>query len=53
MPSYPFAAVLFELVGVVIDSVALHRAAWADFLRSHRVEPTEEALRYADGRRAA
>ena len=36
MVTYPFAAVLFDLDGVVIDSMPLHRAVWAMFLRSHR-----------------
>lgn len=52
MPSYPFSAVLFDLDGVVIDSIALHREVWADFLRSHGLEPTEQTLQFADGRRA-
>lgn len=53
MPTYPFAAVLFDLDGVVIDSIALHRVVWTDFLHSHGLNPTEQLLQYADGRRAA
>ena len=53
METYPFAAVLFDLDGVVIDSMPLHRAVWATFLRSYGCTPSSEELRRVDGRRAA
>jgi beta-phosphoglucomutase len=53
MRSYPFAAVLFDLDGVVADSAPLHHQVWADFLRAHGLGATAEDVRRADGRRAA
>ena len=49
---YPFAAVLFDLDGVIVDNTALHRQIWEEFLRRHGFEPTAADLRATDGRRA-
>jgi beta-phosphoglucomutase len=49
---YPFAAVLFDLDGVIVDNTALHRQIWEEFLRRHGFEPTVADLRATDGRRA-
>ena len=51
--TYPFAAVLFDPDGVVIDSMPLHREIWTVFLRSHGLEPSAEDLQRLAGRRAA
>jgi len=29
---YPFAAVLFDMDGVIVDDAALHRQVWEEFL---------------------
>ncbi|MBV9491014.1 MAG: HAD family phosphatase [Verrucomicrobia bacterium] len=51
-PPYPFAAVLFDLDGVIVDNTALHRQTWEGFLRRHGFKPTVADLRAMDGRRA-
>ena len=44
---YPFAAVLFDMDGVIVDNTALHRQIWEEFLRRHGFEPTVGDLRAA------
>ncbi len=49
---YPFAAVLFDLDGVIIDNTPLHQFVWRQFARSHGLNPSEDDIRAANGRRA-
>lgn len=49
---YPFQAVLFDMDGVVVDNMPLHRAIWREFAESRGVSPTDAELRALDGRRA-
>jgi beta-phosphoglucomutase len=49
---YPFEAVLFDMDGVVVDNMPLHRQIWAEFAGRLGVHPTEAELRALDGRRA-
>lgn len=49
---WTFAAVLFDMDGVIVDNMPLHRAVWAEFARSYGLSPSEEELRRLDGRRA-
>lgn len=53
VPTFPFAAVLFDMDGVVCDNMPLHRRVWAEFVRGRGLTPTEAELRALDGRRAA
>lgn len=48
-----FDAVLFDMDGVIVDSMPLHRTVWAAFARAHGQNPSEADVRAADGRRAA
>lgn len=50
--TFPFAAVLFDMDGVVVDNMPLHREVWGRFARMHGLDPTEAEIREADGRRA-
>jgi HAD superfamily hydrolase (TIGR01509 family) len=50
---FPFAAVLFDMDGVVCDNMPLHRRVWTDFVRGRGLAPTEAEIRALDGRRAA
>src|SRR4051812_43673946 len=49
---YPFAAVLFDLDGVLIDTTQLHYRVWDEFARSRGFVPTREQLLATNGRRA-
>jgi beta-phosphoglucomutase family hydrolase len=49
---YPFQAVLFDMDGVVVDNMPLHRQIWREFAARHGVSCTESELRALDGRRA-
>ncbi len=51
MPTYPFAAVLFDLDGVVIDNTLTQHQVWTAFLRLHGADPTPADIRATDGRR--
>jgi beta-phosphoglucomutase family hydrolase len=51
--SFPFDAVLFDMDGVVVDNMPLHRAVWADYARSRGLAPSEAEIRTLDGRRAS
>jgi beta-phosphoglucomutase len=53
MRAYPFAAVLFDMDGTIIDNVPLHQAVWQEFTRGHRLLIPEHELDYAIGRKAA
>ena len=52
-PTFPFAAVLFDMDGVVCDNMPLHRQVWREFVRSRGLAPSEDEIRGLDGRRAA
>lgn len=47
-----FAAVLFDMDGVIIDNTPLHRRVWGEFARQHGLDPSDAEIRRADGRRA-
>ncbi|MEB3330734.1 MAG: HAD family phosphatase [Candidatus Sericytochromatia bacterium] len=47
-----FAAVLFDMDGVVVDTMPLHRTVWRRFAAARGIHRTEEELRPLDGRRA-
>lgn len=49
---YPFAAVLFDLDGVVVDTMPLHRRVWGEWAASKGFPVAPERLREFDGRRA-
>lgn len=51
--TFPFAAVLFDLDGVVIDTTALHYRVWDEFARQRGYTPTRAELIATNGRRAA
>jgi beta-phosphoglucomutase len=54
MPTvYPFAAVLFDMDGTLIDNVPLHQAVWREFTRLHGLHLTDIQLDFAKGRKAA
>lgn len=53
MINYPFAAVLFDLDGVVIDTTALHYRVWNEFAKRHGHVPSQIELVATNGRRAA
>lgn len=48
-----FDAVLFDMDGVVVDNMPLHRDVWTTFARSQGLSPTAEDIRAMDGRRAS
>lgn len=50
---YPFAAVLFDLDGVVVDTTELHYRVWDEFARSRGYSPTEAELLSTNGRPAS
>jgi beta-phosphoglucomutase-like phosphatase (HAD superfamily) len=50
--SYPFAAVLFDLDGVLVDTTELHYHVWDQFGRQHGYTPTRAELVATNGRRA-
>jgi beta-phosphoglucomutase family hydrolase len=47
------SAVLFDMDGVVVDNMPLHREVWTDFARDQGLDPTVEEIRALDGRRAS
>jgi HAD superfamily hydrolase (TIGR01509 family) len=47
-----FAAVLFDMDGVVADTMPLHRTVWRRYAATLGVSRTEDELRPLDGRRA-
>jgi beta-phosphoglucomutase-like phosphatase (HAD superfamily) len=49
---YPFAAVLFDLDGVLIDTTELHYRVWDEFARSRGFILTRQQLPATKGRRA-
>jgi HAD superfamily hydrolase (TIGR01509 family) len=50
--TYPFAAVLFDLDGIVIDTTELHYRVWDEFARAHKYHPSRAELLATNGRRA-
>jgi HAD superfamily hydrolase (TIGR01509 family) len=48
---YPFAAVLFDLDGVLIDTTELHYRVWDEFARAKGFIPSREQLLATNGRR--
>ena len=53
MPTpYPFAAVLFDLDGVLINTTALHYRVWDEFARARGFVPSRQQLLATNGRRA-
>ncbi|MDB5098327.1 MAG: beta-phosphoglucomutase [Cyanobacteria bacterium RYN_339] len=48
-----FEAVLFDMDGVVVDNMPLHRDVWTTFARERGLDPTEAQIRAMDGRRAS
>ncbi|WP_224367664.1 HAD family hydrolase [Hyalangium versicolor] len=50
--SYPFAAVLFDLDGVIIDTTELHYRVWEEFARAHGRVLYRDELQATNGRRA-
>lgn len=53
MTRFAYSAVLFDMDGVVVDNMPLHRQVWAEFARTLGFNPSMEELRALDGRRAA
>lgn len=51
--TFPFAAVLFDMDGVVVDNMPLHRQVWRDYAATGGLAPTEAEIRALDGRRAS
>ncbi len=49
---YPFAAVLFDMDGVIINNTPLHQSVWREFAHFHGLNPSEEDIRATNGRRA-
>src|ERR1700733_12603924 len=49
---FPFAAVLFDLDGVLIDTTDLHYRVWGEFARARGVLPSREEILATNGRRA-
>ena len=49
---FPYAAVLFDVDGVIIDTTELHYAVWDAFARRHGHAPTADELLATNGRRA-
>ena len=53
MPTiYPYAAVLFDMDGTLIDDVPLHQAVWKEFTRQHGLNLSDAQLDFAKGRKA-
>jgi beta-phosphoglucomutase len=52
MHAYPFAAVLFDMDGTIIDNVPLHKAVWREFAAQHQVHLSDQQLDHAMGRKA-
>lgn len=50
--TYPFAAVLFDLDGVIIDTTELHYRVWDEFARARGYVPSQTELLATNGRRA-
>ena len=49
---YPFAAVLVDMDGVIIDDEDLHHAVWKEFTSRHGMALNQDQLNYTHGRRA-
>ncbi len=51
--AYPFAAVMFDMDGTIVDNVPLHQQVWQEFAHLNGLNPSEEQLEFAKGRRAS
>ena len=49
---FPFAAVLFDLDGILIDATDLHYRVWEEFARARGFVPSQEQILATNGRRA-
>ena len=49
---YPYAAVLFDMDGTLIDNVPLHQAVWKEFTQQHGLNLSDAQLDFAKGRKA-
>lgn len=52
MGQYSFAAVLFDMDGVVIDNTALNEDIWMTFTQRYGLNPPREEIQATNGRRA-
>jgi len=50
--AYPYAAVLFDMDGTLIDDVPLPQAVWKEFTRQHGLNLSDAQLDFAKGRKA-
>lgn len=53
MPTVPYAAVLFDLDGVIVDTTELHYRVWDEFGRANGFSPTRADLLATNGRPAS
>ena len=51
--NYPFAAVLFDMDGTLVDDVPLHQQVWREFAHRHGLNRSEQELQFAEGRKAS
>jgi beta-phosphoglucomutase len=51
--NYPFAAVLFDMDGTLVDNVPLHQQVWRKFAYRHGLNPSKEELEFAKGRKTS
>ena len=49
---YPFAAVLFDMDGTLVDNVPLHQQVWREFTQLQGLNLSEQELEFAKGRKA-
>ena len=52
MQTFPFAAVLFDMDGTLVDNVPLHQAVWKEFTIRHGLHLSDRELAIAIGRKA-
>jgi HAD superfamily hydrolase (TIGR01509 family) len=50
--AYPYAAVLFDMDGTLIDNIALQQAVWREFTRREGLDRSDAQLDFAKGRKA-
>jgi beta-phosphoglucomutase len=51
--NYPFAAVLFDMDGTLVDDVPLHQQVWREFAHRRGLNRSEQELQFAEGRKAS
>ncbi len=51
--NYPFAAVLFDMDGTIVDNVPLHQQVWRELAHLNGLKPSEEELDLAKGRKGS